>query len=112
VTGPDGLLYVSNAPNLAGPNGHVLRFDPQRRKFIDTFVDNTDGTAKDCTANLNRPEGLVFGRDGRLYVTTFRADGNDPKTPDTDAILVFEGPDGAHPGACVWTISIWTTPGP
>jgi sugar lactone lactonase YvrE len=106
VIGPDGLIYASNSPKLNGPRGQVFRFDPQARKFIDAFIDNSDGTAKDCTANLNRPEGLVFGPDGRLYVTTFRASGSDPTTPDTDAILVFEGPDSPHPGACVDQIDL------
>jgi sugar lactone lactonase YvrE len=106
VIGPDGLLYVSNTPTPGGPNGHVLRFDPAKRKFIDKFVENNGGTAKDCTKNLNRPEGLVFGPDGRLYVTTFRASGADPVKQDTDAILVFDGPKGRHPGACVDQIDL------
>jgi sugar lactone lactonase YvrE len=106
VIGPDGLLYVSNSPNLRGPNGHIVRFDPVGRKFKDIFVDNSDGTAADCTKDLNRPEGLVFGPDGRLYVTTFRASGADPVKQDTDAILIFDGPGGAHPGACVDQIDL------
>ena len=106
VIGPDGLIYASNSPRLNGPHGQVFRFDPVERKFVDTFVDNSDATAKDCTANLNRPEGLVFGPDGRLYVTTFRASGADPVKQDSDAILIFEGPDGPHPGACVDQINL------
>jgi sugar lactone lactonase YvrE len=105
VIGPDGLIYASNSPKLNGPFGQVFRFDPQERKFVDTFIANNDGTAKDCTANLNRPEGLVFGPDGRLYVTTFRASGAVPGK-DSDAILVFEGPDSPHPGACVDQINL------
>jgi hypothetical protein len=106
VVGPDGLLYVSNAPDPAGVNGHILRFDPGERKFIDKFVENNGGQAKGCTANLNRPEGLVFGPDGRLYVTTFRANGADPVKQDTDAILIFDGPDGKNPGACMDQIDL------
>ncbi len=106
VVGPDGKLYVSSLVVIGGPNGHVVRFDPERRKFIDTFIKNNGTTATDCTKNLNRPDGLVFGPDGNLYVTTFRASGGDPVKQDTDAILVFEGPFGRHPGACIDQIDL------
>jgi outer membrane protein assembly factor BamB len=106
VVGPDGLLYVSTAPNLRGADGGVWRFDPKTGTFIDLFIKNVDGAGLDCTKNLNRPEGLTFGPDGRLYVTTFRVSGSDKVRQDTDAILVFAGPDSKHPGACVDQIDL------
>ncbi|MEH7526269.1 hypothetical protein V7149_23830 [Bacillus sp. JJ1503] len=84
VIGPDGLLYVS-VRNIPDPlNGWVLRFDPETMELIDVFITSNN------VNNLQRPEGLVFGSDGNLYITSFRADEN-----DTDKILVFEGKTGA-----------------
>lgn len=98
VIGLDGLLYASSRPTLftTGLGGEVLRFNPSSGAYVDRFISNGTGTDAGCTDALNGPEGLVFGPDGRLYVTSFRADAN-----DTDKILVFEGPGGAHPGKCV-----------
>jgi hypothetical protein len=91
VFGADGKLYVSVVGNL-DPNdphfnplaGFILRF--QNGTFLDIFA--SDSTCPD----LHRPEGLVFGPDGKLYVTSFRAD-----TGYTDKVLIFKG-DGTCPG--------------
>lgn len=102
VLGPDGALYISNYPDIAtGLGGHVLRFDPDTGALIDVFITSKGGGACSCADELNRPEGLVFGDDGNLYVTSFRADAN-----DTDKILIFQGPTGASPGAYVGRIEL------
>jgi len=95
VIGPDGLLYVSNIPNLPPPDGtglggQVLRFDPNidpntnAFTFVDVFIDDGGGVG-----HLNRPEGLVFGPNRELYITSFRANAS-----DNDKILVFDGTNG------------------
>jgi hypothetical protein len=86
VVGPDGALYVSNSPTLAtsGIGGQVLRYaDPGAAP--QTVIDCTSDQAAVC--KLNRPEGLVFGPDGTLYVTSF----NNPAdaTHTNDKILEY-----------------------
>lgn len=95
VIGPDGKLYVSVAgvldPSLAGFDplgGYVLRFNAKTGKFIDVFASHQP-TADDCSKHLHRPEGLVFGPDEKLYVSSFRADPS-----DADKILIFDGETG------------------
>lgn len=90
VIGPDGLLYVSvvDDPELKLLPGWVLRFDPDDNgSFVDVFASDQD---PGCAAHLHRPEGLVFGPDGNLYVTAFRA-----SAADTDKILILNGSTGA-----------------
>jgi hypothetical protein len=89
VVGPDGLLYVSNVPAFPPVlGGQVLRFDPTTLEFKGTFIDDSGGDG-----HLNRPEGLVFGPDGRLYVTSFRA-----TDTDRDSIRIYNGPASLSPG--------------
>jgi uncharacterized delta-60 repeat protein len=86
VIGPDGLLYVA-VRNFNPLGGEVMRFNPATGAFLGDFVDS------DPTNDLNRPEGLVFGPDGNLYVTSFQANAS-----DTDKILEFNGTTGAYLG--------------
>jgi hypothetical protein len=86
VIGPDGMLDVS-VRNLEPTGGAVLRFNPHSGAFLGTFV------SSDATNDLQRPEGLVFGPDDNLYVTSFRTD-----TGDTDKILEFNGKTGRYLG--------------
>ncbi|TBW13274.1 hypothetical protein E0E50_00045 [Azotobacter chroococcum subsp. isscasi] len=82
VLGPDNLLYVSvRTVKKDGLGGHVLRFTPEGQ-FVDVFIADEGGIG-----HLNRPEGLVFGPDGHLYITSFRAtqDGT-----DTDSIRIYD----------------------
>ncbi|WP_274310537.1 hypothetical protein [Solibacillus daqui] len=83
VFGPDGLLYVSVFNPFDPLDGWVLQFDPVKKAFKKVFVESN------AVNKLHRPEGLVFGPDGNLYVTSFRADEN-----DTDKILIFNGKTG------------------
>jgi hypothetical protein len=72
----DGLLYVANCPHPfrvnptvvnGGDGGQVLKFDPSTLEFKGVFIDDPGGVN-----GLNRPDGLVFGPNRNLYVTSFR----------------------------------------
>jgi DNA-binding beta-propeller fold protein YncE len=100
LIGPDGLLYAASAPKLSTPSvpglgGQVLRFNPDG-SFKDVFISDPGGVGQ-----LNRPEGLVFGLDGNLYIVSFRADAT-----DTDKIKIYQGPGGVSPGTFVDNIAL------
>lgn len=89
VIGPNGLLYVANFPDLSTSlGGQVLVFDPKTLDFVGAFISDAGGPGQ-----LNRPEGLVFGPDGNLYITSFRAD-----PTDTDSIRIYAGHSGVYIG--------------
>lgn len=90
VIGPNGLLYVANVPKFppVSTGGEVLVFDPETLNFIGAFIIDAGGSGR-----LNRPEGLVFGPDGNLYITSFRVDES-----DTDSIRIYDGHSGVFKG--------------
>jgi glucose/arabinose dehydrogenase len=91
VFGPDGYLYVSSFDTTNLLVGYVLRFNPDTGASTIVAVNNGDGVNQPGeTQDLHRPEGLAFGPDGKLYVTSFRANAN-----DTDKILVLNRVTGA-----------------
>lgn len=82
VVGPDGLLYVSVIDGI-GQNGYVVRFDLTTKKYKDTFVTATAATS--YAGGMHKPEGIVFGPDGRLYVTSARY-----QAGDTSRIMIYD----------------------
>lgn len=99
----DGLLYVAvrklrfDDYDDIQTGGWVLRFDLAKGKFKDVFI-SSDGSCphpetQHCNPvnQMNRPEGIVFGPDGNIYVASFRADPN-----DNDKILIFSGRTGRY----------------
>jgi hypothetical protein len=100
VIGPDGHLYVSvldqsarvaDHPALPEQPGYVIKIDPASGDWSMVAANDGDGLNEAGEIkDLHRPEGLVFGPDGRLYVTSFRAD-----TSDIDRILILNGTTGA-----------------
>jgi hypothetical protein len=90
VFGPDGDLYVS-AFDVNNPLvGNIVKFDTATGSSRVVAFNNGNGIADPGeTKDLHRPEGLTFGPDGNLYVTSFRADAS-----DVDRILVLNGTTG------------------
>jgi hypothetical protein len=99
VIGPDGDVYAS-VRNIAATGGEVMRWDPATGQFLGSFVTG------DAVNDLNRPEGIVFGPDGNLYVASFRANAG-----DNDKVLIFAGPNSATPGAYLGNIALDTVGG-
>jgi len=90
VFGPDGGLYVSAFDTTNPLVGNIVKFDTRTGSSSVVAFNNGDGIADPGeTADLHRPEGLTFGPDGNLYVTSFRADAS-----DTDKILELNGTTG------------------
>jgi DNA-binding beta-propeller fold protein YncE len=88
VSAADGALYVSLRDLRADSiGGFVLRFNPDG-SFDRVFIADRRGGV----GHLNRPRGLVFGPDGNLYITSFRADAT-----DTSSIRIYS-PGGAFLG--------------
>lgn len=96
VIGPDGLLYVSGVGDFSqgSINGYIFRFQfnagIQNYQYLNTVVAST--AANYYGPGLHSPEGIVFGPDGKIYVTSFYASFYDSlgnAVVDRDAILVF-----------------------
>jgi glucose/arabinose dehydrogenase len=104
VFGPDGMLYVSTRNIPSGVGGAVLRFNPTSGAYLGAFV------SSNSTNDLNRPEGIVFGPDGNLYVTSFPSAATN--TTDTDKVLIFAGPRTSNPGALLGEIQLDQAGGP
>lgn len=78
--GPDGNFYAVNFGNTGGPS-YVTRHNGVTGAFLDNFVVPGSG-------GLRTAEGMVFGRDGNLYVTD-RGD---------NQVLRYEGATGKFLG--------------
>lgn len=94
VFGPDGLLYVSIRSLPSGVPGGILSYNLATGA---SAVVVSSSSATDCGTDLHRPDGLAFGPDGNLYVTSFRAN-----PTDIDRILSFN----AGTGACLDEIDL------
>lgn len=74
--GPRGEIYVASEES-----NMVLRFDGSTGDFVDRFVWDDPATPDDDEAGgLDGPGAVLFGSDGRLYVSSF----------DSDAVLRFD----------------------
>jgi hypothetical protein len=100
------ILYVANVPHPeSGLGGQVLRLNPDTGRWdAKPFITSSGGPTCNCTDEMNRPEGLVFGTDGNIYITSFQA-----SPADTDKILIFagaQGTSGQSPGTYLGRIDL------
>jgi DNA-binding beta-propeller fold protein YncE len=97
VFGPDGNLYVTNGV-LGNNEGGVMRYDGRTGAPLPSVGNSGAFFAAPDSGGLNGPEGLTFGPDGNLYVTSVMiSDGVFP----TGAVLRFNGTTGAFIDAFV-----------
>jgi sugar lactone lactonase YvrE len=89
VFGPGGLLYVSVSSSVDLTAGWILSYNT--RTGAVRVVASNSGSG--CSTELHRPDGLTFGPDGKLYVTSFRAERH--MSTDIDRILIFNAATGA-----------------
>ena len=89
--GPDGNLYVASPAVTRASGGIVRRFSGTTGAFIDEFVSPVPAN----NGGLNFPQGLVFGPDGNLYVSSsFHSP--PPGTPVIDSFVArYSGATGA-----------------
>ena len=96
VIGPDGLLYVVNAPSLDGNVGRgtdgIEQYNPATGAYLGRFAD------------ISSPFGITFGPDGDLYVSSTLA--YSPVTPNSDYISRFDGNSGTFLGVAVRDIKV------
>jgi hypothetical protein len=81
--------------------GQILVFDPETFDFLGVFINDPNDSGE--VGHLNRPDALVFGPDGKLYVTSFRA-----SLADIDSIRIYDG----HTGVFLDKIDFYTPPAP
>lgn len=92
VFGPDGFLYV-----ISRDTNSVLRYDAPGGKLLGTFVKpragaTLDPNTGDLIGGLGNPQGLAFGPDGNLYVTSIT---DATGLAADNSVLRFSGTTGA-----------------
>jgi uncharacterized repeat protein (TIGR03803 family) len=96
----DGLLYGTTSKGGANGGGTLFRLDPATLMLTTLHAFNAPAAVE-----FNQGPGLVAGRDGFLYGTTFDGGANgfgsvfrfDPRTAAMTTLHDFAGPDGWFP---------------